>query len=115
MRTIILMPDWNSTLFWRDTEGHGHIDEEALPISDSLKHRLECYYKHFSELYFEASDQPIIPDVEKRLLDDTGLEIWQMLRKELTGFYRVLFYSAEFGDSFENPEEFVAVRKQTDA
>ena len=50
--------------------------------------------------------------MEKRWLDDTGLEVWKQLRAELAGIYRVLFYSEELGDSFETPEEFGAARKE---
>jgi len=111
MRTIILLLDWDSTLFWRDTEGGGRIDEGTLPISSELRRRLDDYYKHYSELFYRDGYGPV-PDLEKRLLDDTGLEIWRQLRAELAGIHRVLFYSEELGDSFETPEEFVAARKE---
>jgi hypothetical protein len=111
MRTIILLLDWDSTLFWRDAEGGGRIDEATFPISDALKRRLSDYYKHYSELYYLDTSRPV-PDLEKRLLDDTGLEIWQQLRSELSGVYRVLFHSEELEDSFESPEDFIARRKE---
>jgi hypothetical protein len=110
MRTIILLLDWDSTLFWRDAEGGGRIDEATLPIRPELRRRLDDYYKHYSELYYRDTTRPV-PELEKRLLDNTGLEIWEQLRAELAGIYRVLFYSDELEDSFENPEEFVARRK----
>jgi hypothetical protein len=110
MRTIILLLDWDSTLFWGDPEGGSRIDEKTLPISPSLRRRLDDYYKHYSELYYRDTTRPV-PALEKRLLDDTGLEIWKQLREELAGVYRVLFYSDELEDSFETPEEFVARRK----
>ena len=113
MRTIILLLDWDSTLFWRDAEGGGRIDEATLPISAGLKRRLDEYYLHYSELYNQDSHPiPDVPNLEKRLLDDAGLEIWRQLRAELAGIYRVLFYSEELGDSFDSPEAFVARRKE---
>jgi hypothetical protein len=110
MRTIILMLDWDSTLFWRDAAGGGRIDEATLPISTGLKRRLDDYYRHYSDLFFRDGYGPV-PDLEKRLLDDTGLEIWRQLRAELAGIYEVLFDSEEFGCSFDSPEEFLAARK----
>jgi hypothetical protein len=111
MRSIILLLDWDATLFWRDTEGGGRIDETTLPISHDLKRQLADYYKYYSELYYQEGNGPV-PDLEKRLLDDRGLVIWRQLRAELDGVYGVLFYSEEFGDSFESPEEFLASRKE---
>jgi hypothetical protein len=112
MRTIILLLDWDATLFWRDAEGGGRIDEATLPISADLKRRLSDYYKHYSELHCQDGTREPIPDLENRLLDDTGLEIWQQLLGELDGLYRVLFQSEEFGCSFESPQEFIAKRKE---
>lgn len=109
MRTIILMPGWDAILFWRDADGAACIDEDTLPISIELKGRLDVYYKHFSELYHQDDWQPI-PHLEKALLDDTGLEIWRQLRVELASVYRVLFWSDEFSEPFETPEDFVALR-----
>ena len=113
MRTIILLCDWDSTLFWRDSEGQGRIDETTLPISDELKRRLLYYYKHFSDLYYEDNSPPV-PDLEKRILDDVGLDIWRQLRVELDGVYRVLFHSDELSHPFESPEEFLAIRNEVD-
>lgn len=116
MRTIILLLDWDSTLFWRDAEGGGRIDEDTLPISAELKRCLADYYLHYSELYHqEARPLPDVARLEKRWLDDRGLEVWKQLRAELVGVYRVLFYSEELGDSFETPEEFVRARKSLPA
>jgi hypothetical protein len=109
MRSIILLLDFDSTLFWRDAEG-GRIDETTLPISHDLKRQLDDYYKHYSELCYRGDYGPAA-DLDKRLLDDRGLVIWRQLRAELDGIYQVLFYSQEFGDSFESPEEFLANRK----
>jgi hypothetical protein len=85
-----------------------------LPISPSLKLKLADYYRHYSELYLLDTKGPV-PELEKRLLDDTGLEIWRQLRAELEGIYRVLFYSAELGDTFETPENFLTVREEAQA
>jgi hypothetical protein len=112
MRTIILLLDWDSTLFWRDVEGGDRIDEATFPISDALKRRLKDYYKHYSQLYYLDYRGQTVPDLEKRLLDDTGLEIWRLLRAELSGKYQVLFLSNEFICDFDDPEEFVARRKE---
>jgi hypothetical protein len=109
MRTIILLLDWDSTLFWRDAEGSGRIDEMTLPINDDLKQRLNAYYKHYTELYYLDTNRPV-PEVEKRLLDNVGLEIWQQLRLELSGIYRVIFHSEELEDSFESLDDFLASR-----
>lgn len=111
MRTIILLPDWNSTLFWRDEESGSRIEETTFPISDALKRRLTAYYKHYSELYFQDTGGPV-PALEKRLLDDTGLELWQQLRAELAGIYKVLFHSDEFACDFDSPDEFITKRKE---
>jgi len=111
MRTIVLSLDWDSTLFYHDAEGTDRIDEATLPISDALKKRLDDYYKYYSELHYQDDSRPV-PDLEKRLLDDTGLEIWRQLRAEVGHVYRILFWSQEFGDHFESPEEFMMIRKQ---
>src|SRR5690348_9278818 len=113
MRTIILLLDWDATLFWRDADGGSKIDESALPISDELKRQLNDYYLHYSELHFQNGHPFPVPKIEKRWLDDEGLEIWRRLRAELAGAYRVLFYSEEFSDSFEDPDEFIAARENS--
>jgi hypothetical protein len=109
MRTIILMLDLDSTLFWQDGEG-GRVDESALPISEALKKRMHDYYAHFAELYYR-DHHPRISDMDRRLLDGAGLEIWQQLRQELDGLYRVLFFSEEFSDAFDSPAQFIVQRK----
>ena len=110
MRTIALIADYGSVLFFHDAEGRDQIDEATLPISTDLKRQLDEYYKHYSDLYLLADfgEQP--STLDKRLLDDTGFKIWRQLRKELALFYRVIFYSFEFAQTFNNPQEFIAAR-----
>lgn len=113
MRTMILLLDWDSTLFWRDAEGNGRVDAATLPISTALRQLLRDYYIDYSELYFQDGHPfPDVPRLEKRWLDDTGLKIWKQLRTELADLYRVSFYSEELGESFESPEQFVAAREK---
>lgn len=114
MRTIILLIDYpDSTLWWREQENSGPVDEALLPISNDLKQQLNEYYKSYSELYLD-DNKGAVADLEKRLLDDTGLELWRRLRTELAGKYHVLFHSEEFGCDFDNPDEFLAARKTAD-
>jgi len=110
VKTIILLIDWDSTLFWREPAEGGPVDEGVLPVSSDLKQQLKEYQKNYLELYFQDKHGDI-PALENRLLDDTGLELWQRLRAELAGKYRVLFHSDEFGCDFDSPEEFIATRK----
>ena len=77
---------WTRRCSRRDGEG-GRVDESALPISEALKKRLGDYYAYFAELYCQE-DHPPVSDMDRRLLDSTGLEIWQQLRRELAGQYQ---------------------------
>jgi len=104
------MLDWDSTVFFFDAEGQDRIDEETLPISADLKRQLNEYYKHYSDVYLCADFGEKATPLDERLLDDTGLQIWQQLRTELVGFYRVIFYSFEFGEKFDDPQQFIAAR-----
>lgn len=113
MRTIVLLVDWDSVLFWRDAEGQGHIDDATFSISDELKRELNAYYGHFSELYLQGNGP--IDKIEKRLLDDAGLRVWHRLRTELAGAYKVLFHSKEFACDFETPGQLIALREQSSA
>ena len=112
MRTLILMPDWNAILFWRDAESRDAVDESTLPISATLKHELSSFYVWFSELFFRDSEQPASL-TDRRLLDARGIELWRRLRTELGSTHRVLFYSHEFNHEFESPDDFTAMRGQT--
>jgi hypothetical protein len=111
MRTIVLSVDWDSVLFWRDAEGQGRIDDTTFPISDESKRELNAYYGHFSELYLQGNEP--ISDLEKRLLDDTGVRAWHRLRAELAGAYEVLFHSSEFACDVETPEHLIAYRERS--
>jgi hypothetical protein len=110
MRTIALKLDWDSTLFFFDAKGRDRIDEATLPISPDLKRQLDQYYKQYSDLYLLDDSPRKVDPLDKRLLDDTGLQIWQQLRAELAGSYDVIFYSFEFGEKFDDPQKFIATR-----
>ena len=107
MRTIVLSPDWNSSLWWHDAEGCGLADASTLPLSDELRRNLDDYYEWWSELYL-PKEQDYIPvsSLDWHLLDERGFELWQRLRVELGGKYHVHFRSHEFKETFENPEQF---------
>jgi len=51
--------------------------------------------------------------LDNRLFDDTGIELWEQLRSELQGQYRVIYYSLELAEHFETPEQFRVTRKET--
>ena len=51
--------------------------------------------------------------LDNRLFDDTGIELWEQLRSELHGRYRVIYYSQELAEYFETPELFRTTRKET--
>jgi hypothetical protein len=113
VRTIILLIDYpDSTLWWREPDSGSPVDEALLPISSDLKQQLKEYYRTYSELYLNDSKEAVA-DLEKRLLDGTGLELWRRLRTELAGKYHVLFHSEEFACDFDNPDEFLAARKSS--
>ena len=105
MRTIVLSPDWNSSLWWHDAEGCGIADERALPLSDRLRKDLGDYYAWWSELYL-SEDRIPASCTDWHLLDERGFQIWQRLRAELGSTYHVHFFSHEFEERFEDPEEF---------
>ena len=104
------MLHWNSTLFFFDAEGQERIDEATLPISRNLQKQLELYYKQYSDLYLLDESAQKVDRLDKRLLDDTGLQVWQQLRAEHSDSYRIIFFSEEFGEKFDNPNEFIAAR-----
>ena len=108
MRTMILGPDWDFVLWWCEADCQDAIDEKTLPISDDLKRDLDRFYGWFSELYFGDGDSKSV--LELRLLDARGFELWLRLREELKGVHRVLFYSQEFYEAFENPEDYKAAK-----
>ena len=111
MRTVALFLDFDAILFWYDEQGQEQIDEKTLGISEGLREELERFYFWFSELYlveevFSGSD------LDNRLFDDRGLKLWELLRAELVGRYRVIYWSREFSDYFDTPEEFRRVRAE---
>ena len=110
------MGGWDSTLFWWDWNhgSQGRIDEATLPISPKLRRQLDDWYMTYSNLYHQEGEVPA-PDLEKRLLDDKGIEIWQRLRAELAGAYQVLLFSQQFGRPFETPEELDLERRKSAA
>src|ERR1051325_3195207 len=111
MRTLCLSPDFDAILFWRDEQSQDKADERALPLSDGLSKRLDEFYRWFGELYLQA-DAPR-SRMDNRLFDDSGIALWEQLRSELQGQYRVVYYSLELLDYFETPELFRATRKET--
>ena len=113
MRTIILMGGWDSTLFWWDWNrgSQDRIDEATLPITPRLRHQLDQWYAVYSELYHQDNKGPPA-EMEKRLLDDKGIEIWNQLQMELAGTYEVLLFSQQFSRPFKNPEELDLERKK---
>jgi hypothetical protein len=111
MRTICLSPDWDAIIFWRDEQGQDKADDRAFPLSDALRQRLDEFYKWFDELYLSA-DGPR-SQLDNRLFDDKGIELWEQLRSELQGQFEVIYYSQELAEYFATPELFKATRKET--
>lgn len=111
MRTLCLNPDFDAILFWRDEQSQAKADERTLPLTSGLRQRLDEFYRWFSELYLDA-DGPR-SQLDDRLFDDRGVELWEQLRSELQGQYRVIYYSQELAAYFETPDLFIAKRKET--
>jgi hypothetical protein len=111
MRTLCLSMDFDAILFWRDDQSQDKADQHALPLSDGLRQRLDEFYRWFSELHLLA-DGPR-SQLDNRLFDDRGIELWEQLRSELQGQYRVIYYSQELAEYFDTPELFRAARKGT--
>ena len=109
MRTLILSPDWDTMLFWRDAQNRDAVDESALPVSDALRSELDNCYKWFSEMLFAEDSKPTA--IDRRLFDDRAFELWERLRTELGLEYRVLFRSQEFACEFESPQDFKNARR----
>jgi hypothetical protein len=109
VRTLILSPDWDALLFWRDEQSQSAVDDARLPISDSLRAKLRSFGALHSELYFAEGEKP--SDLDVRLLDNNGLAVWSELLKELAGLCRVLFFSHEFMESFERVEDFTTAQQ----
>ena len=112
MRTLILNPDWNALLFWRDEQSQSAVDDAALPISDSLRAQLGSFGALHSELYFSEVGTP--SEIDIYLLDEKGLLVWQDLRRELGADYCVLFFSHQFMESFGRVEDFEAAQRAKD-
>src|SRR5687768_7002750 len=111
MRTLCLNLDFDAILFWRDEQSRGKVDERELPLSDALRQRLDEFYRWFSELYLLADERS--SQLDNRLFDDTGVVLWEQLRLELQGQYRVIYYSQELAEYFETPRAFKVARKDT--
>jgi hypothetical protein len=113
MRTIILIGAWDATLFWWDwnSGSQGAIDEAMLPISAESRRQLDEWYRMYSEIYHEDHTIPN-QEMEERLLDEKGFELWKRLRNELSGVYEVLFFSQRLGKPFTTPEEFDSERRR---
>jgi hypothetical protein len=114
MRTVALFLDFDAILFWYDEQGQEQIDEKTLGISDGLRQQLNRFYFWFSELYL-TEEVHSGRDVDNRLFDDRALELWELLRAELAGRYRVIYWSREFSDYFDTPEEFRHMRRHASA
>ena len=104
-RTLILRPDWNTSLCWHDSEGCGLADERTLPLSDELRKQLDDYYAWWSEAFLSDDPSPVSV-TDWRMLDKRGFQLWQRLRAELGSTFHVHFYSHEFKETFEDLEEF---------
>src|SRR4051794_38479761 len=111
MRTLCLYPDFDAVLFWRDEQSQAKADESALPLTGVLRQQLGEFYKWFSELHLNADASR--SHLDNRLFDDRGIELWEQLRLELQGHYRVIYYSQELAEYFETPQLFEARRKET--
>jgi hypothetical protein len=108
MRTLLLMPDWNTSLCWHDAEGCGVADERTLPLSDELRKHLDDYYAWWSNLFL-AEDPGPVSCIDWHLVDERGFQLWQRLRAELGNIYHVHFYSHEFKETFQDPEQFTKI------
>jgi len=107
MRTLILRPDWQSTLCWADAKGL--VNENQLPLSDQIKERLDDYYSTWSELGLRNETEPLT-EAEWRAFDEQGVALWLQLENELEGAYSIHFYSHEFNQVFATPRDY---RKRT--
>jgi hypothetical protein len=103
MRTLVLHPDYDTCLCWHDEVGCGLADEQTFPLSDDTRKQLQEFYLWWSELFNSDS---VVSMTDWRLLDERGLEIWQRLLVELGTAYHVHFYSQQFKETFEDPDEF---------
>lgn len=110
MRTLILLPDWDAVLFWREEGCRDQADERELSLPAALAQELRDYYAAFSELYFGGDPGAEVSVLDRRRLDDRGLALWENLREAWAGRYRVLFHSHEFGEAYAEPAAFRAER-----
>jgi hypothetical protein len=110
MRTLCLNPDFDAIVFWRDEQSQDKVDARALPLTDAFRERLDEFYRWFSELYLEADG--LRSRLNNRLFDDRGIELWDPLRSEVQGQYRVIYYSQELAEYFDTPEFFRVTRKE---
>jgi hypothetical protein len=85
------------------------LEPESLPLSGSTVGALWTWHKRWSTLFLIPDDQGtdlLDREVDWRLLEREGLELWSWVRKELGPSYQVFFHSAIDSLTFATPEEY---------
>lgn len=104
MRKLLLSPDFPDHVLWEMSEQGGPIAPEDLYLSSEMCDILAEFYRWWSEIYMtDDYTNDATAKIDWGLFDVRGLEIWNGLRKELSGRCEVIFYSRRYAERFDDP------------
>jgi hypothetical protein len=111
MTAIRLILDWNMVLqdFYDPSRPGAAIEPTTLPLSKETIDALLARYKHWGRVCLDASepgDSPLDEQIERRFLDDEGLQLWKRVVTELGQAYTVHYYSEVLHRTFGTIKEY---------
>jgi hypothetical protein len=102
MRKLYMAPDWDGVLW--DFKG-GQVNLNDIPLSDDLRSALHDWLKLHSKIWEdEEYKNDATAQLDWKLLDLRGVELWKRVRQELAGQCDVVYASHIFNDYFSDPE-----------
>ena len=95
MQTILMMAELEGHSFWScDYPYRNYLHGAALPIDDfPLSYELNNQITEWVEFYEENSFTYKFDELAINNFDVVGKQLWQLVKEELAGKYKVVYYS----------------------
>jgi hypothetical protein len=101
-----LFADYPDTVLVEWWEGGQSVQPDSLGLSPETRAMLLQWYKTWSRIWIlDKGDKPT-EQLDWKLYDEQGLQIWKRLCHELVGRFQVLFYSHTLEEDFDDPVRF---------
>jgi hypothetical protein len=105
---IRLMADYQAHPLWWDDRDHvGDIDPASLSLSEHTRLRLAQWQEQYDRQmnWDDPKASAFFDEQEQKVFELEGIQIWKLLRTELSPDYEVWYFSESSGRLIESPDD----------